>query len=158
MAAKTNAMRILEREKVAYRAHEYPHEEGVAVEGTKVAALLGQDPAMVFKTLVAAGGGGHYVFVIPVGKELDLKRAAKAAGAKSVALLPVKELLPVTGYVRGGCSPVGMKKAFPTFFDESILGLGAVMVSGGKIGCQVELGPADLLRVTRGKAAPLAME
>lgn len=158
MAAKTNAMRILEREKVSYRAHEYPHEEGVAVEGSKVAALLGQNPAMVFKTLVASGGGGHYVFVIPVEKELDLKRAAKAAGVKSVALLPVKELLPTTGYVRGGCSPVGMKKAFPTFFDESIRALAAVMVSGGKIGCQVELSPEDLLRVTRGQTAQLTME
>lgn len=156
-AAKTNAMRILERNKIIYQAHEYPHEEGVAVDGATVARILGQDPDTVFKTLVTAGGGGTYVFVIPVEKELDLKKAAKAAGVKSVAMVHVKDLFSLTGYVRGGCSPIGMKKAFPTFFDESMLNHQRVLVSGGKIGCQVEVAPGDLLKVTRGKTAPLIL-
>ena len=111
---KTNVMRVLEQKKVAYTAHTYPHEEGVAVDGVTVARSMGQDPECVFKTLVARGAsGGYYVFDIPVGDSLDLKKAAKAVGEKSIAMIHQKELLPLTGYVHGGCSPVGMKKQFP---------------------------------------------
>lgn len=152
---KTNVMRVLEQHKIAYTAHEYPHGKE-AVDGVSVAALLGQDPAQVFKTLVARGrSGGFHVFVIPVAQELDLKKAAKAAGEKSVELVHVKELLALTGYVRGGCSPVGMKKAFPTVFDESVIGLSSVIVSAGRIGFQIECAPGDLIRLTRATAAPL---
>ena len=120
--AKTNAMRMLERAKVAYSAHEYPHEEGQAVDGANVARLTGQDPAKVFKTLVTQGADhNYYVFVVPVLAELDLKKAAKAAGVKSVAMIHVADINKVTGYIRGGCSPVGMKKQFVTVFDESCL-------------------------------------
>ncbi|WP_382736472.1 Cys-tRNA(Pro) deacylase [Agathobaculum butyriciproducens] len=135
---KTNVMRVLEQHKIAYKPHEYPHGKD-AVDGVSVAELLGQNPDQVFKTLVARGkSGGFHVFVIPVAKELDLKKAAKAAGEKSVEMVHVKELLGLTGYVRGGCSPVGMKKAFPTVFDESVNNVPTVMVSAGKIGFQIE--------------------
>ena len=118
--AKTNAMRMLERAKVAYTSHEYPHEEGQAVDGANVARLTGQDPARVFKTLVTQGADrNYYVFVVPVLAELNLKKAAKAAGVKSVAMIHVADINKVTGYIRGGCSPVGMKKQFVTVYDES---------------------------------------
>ena len=114
---KTNVMRVLEQHKIAYTAHEYPPGKE-AGDGVTVAQLLGQNVQQVFNTRVALGkSGGYHVFVIPVAKELDLKKAAKAAGEKSVEMVHVKELLGLTGYVRGGCSPVGMKKAFPTVFD-----------------------------------------
>ena len=156
-SVKTNAMRILEREGISYRVHEYPHEEGKAVDGEKVAELLSQEPGTVFKTLVTRGQEGCYVFAVPVDKELDLKKAARAAGVKSVSMVPVKELFSLTGYVRGGCSPIGMKKTFPTYFDQSILGFGTVMVSGGKIGCQVELAPEDLLKASKAGTADLTL-
>ena len=156
---KTNAMRILERQKVAYTPHSYPHEDGVAVDGATVAALIGRDPADVYKTLVAVGASkGHYVFVIPVEAELDLKKAAKAAGEKSVAMLPLKELTPLTGYVRGGCSPIGMKKAFPTFFHEAAVQRQTILVSAGRIGSQVEVEPETLCQLVRGKFADLVKE
>ena len=156
---KTNALRILERQKVAYTPHSYPHEEGVAVDGATVAALIGKDPLDVFKTLVAVGASkGHYVFVIPVEAELDLKKAAKAAGEKSIAMLPLKELTPLTGYVRGGCSPVGMKKAFPTFFHEAAMERPTILVSAGRIGSQVEVEPQTLCDLVRGRFADLVKE
>ena len=152
---KTNVMRVLEQHKIAYTAHEYPHGKE-AVDGETVARLLGQNVNQVFKTLVARGkSGGYHVFVIPVAKELDLKKAAKAAGEKSVELVHVKELLGLTGYVRGGCSPVGMKKAFPTVFDASVQDIPTVIVSAGKIGYQIECAPADLLALVRAKTAPI---
>ena len=152
---KTNVMRVLEQHKIAYTAHEYPHGKE-AVDGVTVAQLLGQNVQQVFKTLVARGkSGGYHVFVIPVANELDLKKAAKAAGEKSVEMVHVKELLGLTGYVRGGCSPVGMKKAFPTVFDASVQEIPTVIVSAGKIGYQIECAPADLLALTRAKAAPI---
>mgnify|MGYP000665363217 CR=1 FL=1 len=115
-------MRILERAKVTYTAHEYPHEEGVAVDGVTVAASIGEDPACVYKTLVTQGNSKNYfVFVIPVAAELDLKAAARSVGEKSVAMIHVADINKVTGYVRGGCSPVGMKKQYTTVFDESVL-------------------------------------
>ena len=157
--AKTNAMRILEREKVAYTAHEYPHEEGVAVDGMTVAKSLGQEPGSVFKTLVTRGAsGGYYVFDIPAAENLDLKKAARAVGEKSVAMLPQKELLPLTGYVHGGCSPVGMKKLFPTVFHSSVENLPTVIVSAGKIGYQVEVKPADLMGLVRAETADIIVE
>ncbi len=156
---KTNVMRLLEQKKVAYTPHSYPHEEGVAVDGATVAALIGRDPGDVFKTLVAVGASkGHYVFVIPVEAELDLKKAARAAGEKSVAMLPLKELTPLTGYVRGGCSPVGMKKAFPTFFHRSAQERPAILVSAGRIGSQVEVEPEALCQLVRGRFADLVKE
>ena len=154
--AKTNAMRMLERAKVAYSAHEYPHEEGQAVDGANVARLTGQDPAKVFKTLVTQGADrNYYVFVVPVLAELDLKKAAKAAGVKSVAMIHVADINKVTGYVRGGCSPVGMKKQYTTVFDESVLSQPKVYVSGGRIGTQVCCAPADLIRAARAITAKI---
>lgn len=153
---KTNAMRLLDKAKISYQVHEYPHHSGEAVDGVSVAALLGQDPAQVFKTLVTQGASrSFYVFAIPVAKELDLKKAARSVGEKSVSMLHVADLLKTTGYVRGGCSPVGMKKQFMTVFDESVLAQPSVMVSAGKIGAQIQLAPADLLAVTGAKTAPV---
>ena len=150
---KTNVMRLLDQKKVPYTPHTYPHGDD-AVDGVTVAQMTGMDPAKVFKTLVARGASKTpYVFVIPVACELDLKKAAKAVGEKSVAMLHVSELTPLTGYVRGGCSPVGMKKAFPTVFDESVNNVPTVMVSAGKIGFQIECAPADLIKLTRAATA-----
>ena len=152
--AKTNAMRILERAKVAYTAHEYPHEEGVAVDGIHVAQSMGEDPACVYKTLVTQGASRNYfVFVIPVAAELDLKAAARSVGEKSVAMIHVADINKVTGYVRGGCSPVGMKKQYTTVFDESVLAQEKVYVSGGRIGTQVCCAPADLIKAARATTA-----
>lgn len=138
---KTNAMRQFDRKKLPYGVHAY---EGV-ISGADVAACLGQDPAGVFKTLVTTGkSGGHYVFMIPVCEELDLKKAAAAVGEKSIAMLPQKELLPLTGYVHGGCSPVGMKKAFPTAIHRSADGLEQIFFSAGRIGLQICADPKAL--------------
>lgn len=156
---KTNVMRILEQKKVPYVPHSYPHEEGVAVDGVEVARRVGLDPKGVYKTLVTVGAGkGHYVFVIPVEAELDLKKAAKAVGEKSIAMLPLKELTPLTGYVRGGCSPVGMKKRLPTVFHQAVLELDTVAVSAGKIGAQVEVAPGALLALVDGVTADVTAE
>ena len=155
---KTNVMRLLDQKKVPYTPHTYPHGDD-AVDGVTVAQMTGMDPAKVFKTLVARGASKTpYVFVIPVACELDLKKAAKAVGEKSVAMLHVSELTPLTGYVRGGCSPVGMKKAFPTVFDESVLNVPTVMVSAGKIGYQVECAPAVLIGLVRAQTAAITTE
>ena len=155
---KTNVMRTLEQKKIPYTAHTYPHEEGVAVDGATVARSLGQDPARVFKTLVTRGAsGGYYVFDVPVEATLDLKKAARAVGEKSVAMLHQKELLPLTGYVHGGCSPVGMKKLFPTVFHETALDGEIIMVSAGKIGYQVACKPADLIALVRAKTADVVV-
>ena len=155
---KTNVMRTLEQKKIAYTAHTYPHEDGVAVDGVTVAQMLGQNPDAVFKTLVTKGAsGGYYVFDIPVAQTLDLKKAAKAVGEKSIAMLPSKDLLPLTGYVHGGCSPVGMKKQFPTVFHESCVDYDTVMVSAGKIGYQVEVNPKDLLALLRATTADVVV-
>ncbi len=151
---KTNVMRTLEQKKIPYTAHTYPHEDGVAVDGVTVASILGQDAAAVFKTLVTKGASGaYYVFDIPVAETLDLKKAAKAVGEKSIAMLPAKDLLPLTGYVHGGCSPVGMKKPFPTVFHETCLPFETIMVSAGRIGYQVEVKPADLIALVGAKTA-----
>lgn len=156
---KTNVMRILERGKISFTPHAYESGDG-AIDGVSVAGKLGLDPAAVYKTLVTRGGppDGYFVFVIPVAEELDLKKAAAAAGVKSVRMLPLSELTAVTGYVRGGCSPVGMKKKYPVRLDESDLARDTILVSAGRIGSQVELAPADLLRAAGGKTAPLTAE
>ena len=143
---KTNVMRLLEQKGIPYTPHDY--RASGAVGGTEVAAALGEDPARVFKTLVTVGAsGGHYVFVIPVAEELDLKKAAKAVGEKSIAMLPQKELLPITGYLHGGCSPIGMKKPFPTVLHQSAAEQESIYVSAGKVGFQVEVAPADLQKM-----------
>lgn len=155
---KTNVMRVLDQKKTPYTPHTYPVGDA-APDGVSVAQMLGQDPAAVFKTLVAKGAsGGYYVFDIPVAETLDLKKAAKAVGEKSVAMLPAKELLPLTGYVHGGCSPVGMKKRFPTVFHESCLDHETICVSAGKVGFQVEVKPADLITLVGGTTADVIVE
>ena len=156
-AEKTNVMRVLEQKNIPYTAHAYDPEAGL--DGVSVARQLDQDPDCVFKTLVARGAsGGLYVFDIPVADSLDLKKAAKAVGEKSVAMLHQKELLPLTGYVHGGCSPVGMKKQYPTVFDETAEIIDAIMVSAGKIGFQVELEPGALIELVNGTLADITME
>ena len=143
---KTNVMRVLDAKKISYESHSY--EEDPSLSGEQIARILGEDPACVFKTLVTQGKtGGYYVFVVPVEAELDLKKAAKAAGEKSVAMIKQKELLPLTGYVHGGCSPIGMKKRFPTFIHDTARSFDKVFVSAGKVGHQIELAPDDLIDV-----------
>lgn len=137
---KTNAMRILDARKISYSIHSYDNEDGL-IHGTAVAEKIGLPSEVVFKTLVAHSGPQPYVYVIPVAEELDLKRAARAAGVKKIELLPLKELLKHTGYVRGGCSPVGMKKLYPTFIHSSAAELEVIAVSAGRIGVQMELEP-----------------
>lgn len=154
---KTNVMRLLEQNGIPYTAHSYPPDG--PVDGVSVAKILGQDPDRVFKTLVCKGAsGGHYVFDIPVAESLDLRKAAKAVGEKSVAMIPQKELLPLTGYVHGGCSPVGMKKRFPTVFHETVALFETICVSAGKIGHQVEVDPAKLMDFLGATAADLTTE
>ncbi len=152
---KTNVMRILEKAKINYTAHEYPHGKE-AVDGVSVAKLLGQNPECVFKTLVTKGvSGGYFVFVVPVAEELDLKKAAKSVGEKSVEMVHVKDILKVTGYIRGGCSPIGMKKQYTTVFHESCLENPNIIVSAGKIGYQIDLEPKTLIEFTDGKCADI---
>lgn len=144
---KTNAIRMLDRQKAAYQVHTY---DGGALSGVEVAAVLQQEPARVFKTLVTVGkSGGHYVFMIPVAEELDLKKAAKSVGEKFIEMLPQKELLPLTGYIHGGCSPIGMKKQFPTVVHETAANFDRIFFSAGKIGMQIETSPAVLERAVR---------
>ncbi len=155
---KTNAMRILDKAGVSYEARTYPHGKE-AVDGVTVAELTGENPDYVFKTLVTVSNKKEYfVFVIPVALELDLKKAARAAGAKSVEMIHVKEINKVTGYIRGGCSPLGMKKQYKTYFHETAQKNPVIMVSGGKIGTQVALDPADLCRLTGGAFADLCKD
>lgn len=143
---KTNAMRILDGKKIAYAIHTYDNEDG-QIHGTAVAEKIGRPAETVFKTLVSHSGQNLYVYVIPVAEELDLKKAAKAAGVKKIEMLPVKELQKWTGYIRGGCSPVGMKKLYPTFIHNSAELLDTIAVSAGRIGMQMEL-PPELLAST----------
>ena len=146
---KTNVHRLLDVAGISYTSHFYDAE---ITDGELVAKALGEDPDRVYKTLVTEDPDhNHYVFCIPVSAHLNLKKAAKAAGAKSVAMILQKTLLPLTGYVHGGCSPIGMKKAFPTFIEETAQLYDAICVSGGKKGCQVELSPTDLASYTNAK-------
>lgn len=147
---KTNAMRILEKKKVNFRINTYECDQ--FVDGMQIAEKLGQDPTQSFKTLVTVGKSKNYfVFVIPVDKELDLKQAAKAVGEKSVEMIHVKDINSVTGYIRGGCSPLGMKKLFPTVIDSSAENFEEIIISGGRIGSQIFLSPYDLAKVCNGK-------
>ena len=143
---KTNVMRTLEQHKMAYTGHYY--EADSTLTGVEIAERLGEPQECVFKTLVTSGKPGkYYVFVIPVAAELNLKKAAAAAGEKAISMIPQKQLLPLTGYIHGGCSPVNMKKAFPTFLDRSAEGMGKIFVSAGKVGAQVEVAPGDLQKL-----------
>ena len=152
----TNVMRTLDQKKIPYTAFSY--DPNGPIDGVSVAAETGLDAASVFKTLVTKGASGaYYVFDIPVAENLDLKKGAKAVGEKSIAMLPQKELLPLTGYVHGGCSPVGMKKQFPTVFHETVNELALVAVSAGKIGHQVQVKPDDLLNLLRAKTADVVV-
>ena len=144
---KTNAMRMLDAKKMTYNVMTYNNDDG-QIDGVSVAKKIGRDTRVVYKTLVTQGlTKSLYVFVIPVEAELDLKKAAKAAGEKKLEMLPVKDIQKWTGYIRGGCSPIGMKKLYPTFIDESAAELSSIVVSGGKIGMQIELSVADLQTV-----------
>ncbi|WP_346662406.1 Cys-tRNA(Pro) deacylase [uncultured Merdimonas sp.] len=152
---KTNVMRILEQKKIDYVSHNYV--ETGAVSGLEVAAALGEDPDRAFKTLVTVGKTKeHYVFVVPVSKELNLKKAAQCVGEKSIEMIKSKELLPLTGYVHGGCSPIGMKKQFVTVIDQSAENFDRIMFSAGKIGYQVEVRLSDLQKVIRCKLGEIA--
>ncbi len=145
---KTNVMRLLEQKKIAYKP--YCYKELELTNGAEIAKALGEDPRLVFKTLVTVSKSKqNYVFVIPVEEELDLKAAAKAVGEKSIAMIPQKELLPLTGYVHGGCSPIGMKKTFPTVVHETAQEYETILFSGGKVGYQVEVALSDLEKMVR---------
>ncbi|NLY79156.1 MAG: Cys-tRNA(Pro) deacylase [Lysinibacillus sp.] len=151
--AKTNAVRLLDHFNVNYELLSY--EVSDDVDGISVANKIGHSVSHVYKTLVTCGGGKFFVFVIPVSEELDLKATARISGEKKIDMLPLKDLLATTGYVRGGCSPIGMKKQFPTFIDESAKELEYMIVSAGKIGMQIKLAPKDLERITGGMFAPV---
>lgn len=154
---KTNAMRILEGENINFEIIEYSTKDGIG--GVDVAEKLGEDKNRVFKTLVTvAKDGEHYVFVVPVSSELDLKKAAKASDSKKIEMIPQKKLLPLTGYVHGGCSPVGMKKSFKTFIDSSAEDLDYFYVSGGKVGMQIKVNPKELISAIDGEFSDIKKE
>ena len=151
---KTNVCRVLDSKKIEYTLHTY--EADPTLTGEQIAGILGEPAEKVFKTLVTVGKTGqHYVFVVPVAEELDLKKAAKAAGEKSIDMIKQKELLPLTGYVHGGCSPIGMKKPFPTFVHETAMQYEKMFVSAGKVGFQIEVKPNDLFDVVGFKSADI---
>ncbi|MCI9166902.1 MAG: Cys-tRNA(Pro) deacylase [Dorea sp.] len=153
---KTNAMRILDRQKIPYEYESYACDE--FTDGIHVADMLGYEHRLVYKTLVTVGkSGGYYVFVIPIEEEIDFKKAAKAVGEKSLSMLPLKELTKVTGYVRGGCTSIGMKKQYPTVIQEDARTLSHIYVSGGKIGMQIRLSPEDLARAAGAEFADIMM-
>jgi len=151
---KTNAMRILDRMKITYTHHTYECEE--FIDGMQIVEKLNMDPARVYKTLVTESLSREYfVFVIPVAEELDLKKAAREVGQKSLAMIHVKDINQITGYIRGGCTAVGMKKQYVTVIDETAQKLPVMVVSGGRIGSQIELAPADLARAAQARFAPV---
>lgn len=154
---KTNVCRLLDQKKIAYTQHFY--DSAVAISGTEVAGVLGQNPERVFKTLVTVSKSGkNYVFVIPVECELDLKKAAKAVSEKAITMLPAKDLLPLTGYIHGGCSPIGMKKFFPTTFHQTSVDFETIMFSAGKVGYQVELPLKSLDKIIRYQTADIVVD
>ena len=154
---KTNAMRFLDSKKIAYTVNTYECED--FVDGVHVAHMPGQDEKMSYKTLVTKGkSGGYFVFVLPVAQELDMKKAAKAVGEKSVEMLHVKDINSVTGYIRGGCSPLGMKKQFPTVVDSSAQAFETIIISGGRLGSQIFLSPADLVKACGGSFGDIVFE
>ncbi|NQF12927.1 Cys-tRNA(Pro) deacylase [Brevibacillus sp. HB1.3] len=153
---KTNAMRILDNEKIAYTMLTYATDDG-KIDGIAVAQKIGREENVVYKTLISQGTSkSYYVFVIPVEAELDLKKAAKAVGEKKIEMIPVKEITKVSGYIRGGCSPVGMKKLFPTVIDQRAQSLESIIVSGGNIGVQIEMAVEGLLQATKGSLADVS--
>ena len=155
--AKTNAMRMLDRQKVKYEAFSYECDE--FIDGIHSADKIGAPYDQSFKTLVMEGkSGGYFVFVVPIEKEVDRKAAAKAVGEKSIEMLKSKDLLPLTGYIHGGCSPIGMKKFYPVVFDASAGAFEEIYVSGGRIGLTLKVPLADLLKVTGGKLAEITMK
>lgn len=155
--AKTNAMRLLDKQKIAYKVNLYTCDE--FIDGVHVADQLGQSYDSSFKTLVTVGKSGeHYVFVLPIDRELDLKKAAKVVGEKSVEMIHVKDILALTGYVRGGCTPLGMKKRFPTVVHASVLDFDEVIISGGRIGAQIMIAPQDLLQAAGAHTADIVKE
>lgn len=154
---KTNVMRVLDKAKINYSFRKY--EQNASLTGGEIARLLGEEPEKVFKTLVTVSKSKeHYVFMLPVEKELDLKKAARAAGEKNIEMIAQKELLSLTGYVHGGCSPIGMKKQFKTFIDESARQFDTIMFSAGKVGYQVEIATADAERLIPLSFADLAKQ
>lgn len=155
---KTNAVRMVEAEGIPYEMHQYEAPDGF-LDGVSVAKALGQDVRQVFKTLVTVGSSRqHYVCVIPVDKELDLKKAAKHFGEKKLEMIPAREITNVTGYIKGGCSPVGMKKPFPTAIDISAASIENIIVSGGKVGLQMELPAAELKQITAAELADITVD
>ncbi|WP_134683185.1 Cys-tRNA(Pro) deacylase [Brevibacillus migulae] len=155
---KTNAMRILDKEKIAYTMLNYRTDDG-KIDGISVAQKIGRDPGIVYKTLIAQGTSkAYYVFVIPVEAELDLKKAAKIVDEKKVEMIPVKDLLQVSGYIRGGCSPIGMKKMYPTIIDEQAKNLETIIVSGGSIGVQIETQIENLVKAAKARFADVIKE
>lgn len=156
MAYKTNVMRILDKMRVVYNSHSYANTD--AISGIEVAKALNQDPNRVFKTLVTVGKTkNHYVFLVPVAAELDLKKAADSVGEKSIEMIKAKDLLALTGYVHGGCSPIGMKKTFPTTIHESAANYETIIFSAGKIGYQVEMSLEELKKVIQFKIADIVV-
>lgn len=154
MEFKTNVMRMLDKLKINYQHYTYADTE--AISGIEVATVLNQNPAQVFKTLVTVSKSKkYYVFMLPVAEELDLKKAAHAVGEKSIEMIKSKELLPLTGYIHGGCSPIGMKKFFPTTIDKSAENFSTIIFSAGKIGYQVELSLEDLKKVIKIQTAEI---
>lgn len=154
--AKTNAMRILDAMKIKYEIHTYECDE--FIDGIQIADRLCQDHAKVYKTLVTQGNSKNYfVFVLPIEGELDLKKAAKSVGEKSVAMIPVKEINQITGYIRGGCTAIGMKKQYVTRISQTAKELDTIIVSGGRLGMQMELAPADLVRASKAEYADLLL-
>ena len=155
---KTNVMRLLDGMGISYTPRSYPA-DGSVPSGVEAARLMGEDPSHVFKTLVTQGASRrYYVFVIPVAEELSLKKAAAAVGEKSITMLKSKDLLPLTGYVHGGCSPIGMKKLYPTLIDQSAQMFDTILVSGGQKGLQIEVSPLDLAQLIDAKFAELTVE
>lgn len=153
---KTNAMRILDKNKIPYQVNTYECEE--FIDGVHVADMMGQSYDQSFKTLVTVGKSGeHYVFALPIDRELDLKKAARAVGEKSIEMIHVKDINQITGYIRGGCTPIGMKKNYVTVLHSSILTLDEVIISGGRIGSQIQLKPDDLIRVTNAKVEDICV-
>lgn len=154
---KNNVERLLEAAGIAYIAHEYPVADGL-IDGMSIASKIGKEPERVFKTLVTeAPGHEYFVFIVPVCMELDLKKAARACGRKSIVMIPSKQLLPLTGYIHGGCSPVGMKKHFPTFIDETAVLWDSICVSGGRVGLNLEIAPEVLAGAVDASFADLAV-
>ena len=153
---KTNVMRFLDQKKIKYIPHEYPVGEDIPTDAVTVSSLIEKDPSQVYKTLVTVGASKkNYVFVIPAAAQLDFKKCAKAAGEKNIEMIKQKDLLPLTGYIHGGCSPLGMKKPFKTFFQQDVLSLDTVTVSAGKIGHQIEITPELIIKLSNARTADI---